>query len=195
MILLTVRDVLRQFDAAPVLNHVSFDVRAGEKIGLVGPNGAGKTTLLKIVSGSEEPDAGTVEIAPSCIVARLEQEPDFDGRKSLLDEARAGLAHLYRLQESATEVAHRMAQEQNPRTLEQLQRRYDHLQQELTRLNAFNVDHRVDEVLQGLGFRREEYDRPIHTFSGGQQNRLLLARLLLQAPDLMLLDEPTNHLD
>src|SRR6185312_1148387 len=76
-----------------------------------------------------------------------------------------------------------------------LQRRFDALQHDLHRHSAYNIDHRVDEVLLGLGFTRDQYGRPITRFSGGQQNRMLLARLLLSAPDLMLLDEPTNHLD
>ena len=87
------------------------------------------------------------------------------------------------------------AAETEPAAHDRLQRRYDFLQHELQRLKAYNIDHRVDEVLLGLGFARDQYDRPMTKLSGGQQNRVLLARLLLAAPDLMLLDEPTNHLD
>src|SRR5262249_57823916 len=92
-------------------------------------------------------------------------------------------------------VAHKIADETDPAARERWQKRYDTLQHELHRLDAYNIDHRVDEVLLGLGFSREQYDRPLSQFSGGQQNRVLLARLLLAAPNIMLLDEPTNHLD
>ncbi|MSR57612.1 MAG: ABC transporter ATP-binding protein [Planctomycetaceae bacterium] len=195
MLLLNVHNVTRQFDAAPVLDGLSFEVRPGEMIGLVGPNGAGKTTLLKILAGLDEPDTGECVLHPSARIALLEQAAIFSDEKTLLDEAKDGLATLYALQHEAEEVAHKIAAETEPIAHDKLQRRFDFLQHELQRLKAYNIDHRVDEVLLGLGFSRDQYDRPMPKFSGGQQNRVLLARLLLAAPDLMLLDEPTNHLD
>lgn len=193
--LLTVTNIVRQFDAAPVLDGVTFEVRAGDKIGLVGPNGAGKTTLLKILAGLDEPDSGACVLHAGSEVALLEQTARFSDDRTLLDEAKQGLAPLYALQREAEETAHAIALEGDATTREKLQRRYDSLQHDLHRHAAYNIDHRVDEVLLGLGFTPDQYDRPITQFSGGQQNRVLLARLLLAAPDLMLLDEPTNHLD
>ena len=195
MILLTANQLTRQFDAAPVLDCISFEVRPGEKIGLVGPNGAGKTTLLKILAGVDEADEGQVELHPTVRLAVLEQETDFAPDRTLLDEARSGLAPLYGLQAEAEEMAERIAAETDDAARERWQKRYDAVQHDLQRLSAYNIDHRVDEVLQGLGFMRDQYERPLTSFSGGQQNRVLLARMLLAAPDVMLLDEPTNHLD
>ncbi len=195
MILLTARDLTRQFDVAPVFAGVTFDVRPGEKIGLVGPNGCGKTTLMHVLAGRDEPDIGTVERHPTASVAILEQQTEFTAGRTLIEEAQAGLAPLYQLQEQAHQLALEMAEVDNPTQLERLHRRYDELHAELERLDAYHIDHRVDEVLQGLGFLPEDYDRPLVTFSGGQQNRALLGRLLLAAPSLLLLDEPTNHLD
>jgi ATP-binding cassette, subfamily F, member 3 len=194
MLLLNVQQVTRQFDAAPVLDRLSFEIRAGEKIGLVGPNGAGKTTLMKILAGYDEPDSGECVLHPSAGIALLEQAAEFTDEQTLIGEAKVGLAPLYALQREAEEVAERIATA-DPAAHEKLQRRYDSLQHELQRLKAYHIDHRVDEVLLGLGFTRDQYDRPMTKLSGGQQNRVLLARLLLAAPDLMLLDEPTNHLD
>ncbi|HLJ09739.1 MAG TPA: ABC-F family ATP-binding cassette domain-containing protein, partial [Planctomycetaceae bacterium] len=195
MLLLSVKNVVRQFDVEPVLAGVDFEVRTGEKIGLVGPNGAGKTTLLKILAGLDHADSGEFILHSSAQVALLEQAAQFADERTLLDEAKLGLAPLYALQDEAERVARAIGSQGDSQAGEKLQRRYDALQHELSRHSAYNIDHRVDEVLLGLGFERGEYDRPITQFSGGQQNRVLLARLLLAAPDLMLLDEPTNHLD
>ncbi len=195
MLLLSVNNIVRQFDAAPILNGVSFEIGSGEKVGLVGPNGAGKTTLMRILTGTDDPDSGECVLHASARVGLLEQAAKFSDDKTLLDEARLGLAPLYALQREAEETAHAIAGENDPEAREKLQRRFDFLQHELHSRSAYNLDHRVDEVLLGLGFSPEQYDRPITQFSGGQQNRVLLARLLLAAPDVMLLDEPTNHLD
>jgi ATP-binding cassette subfamily F protein 3 len=195
MLLLSAKNVVRQFDAAPVLDGVSFEINSGEKVGLVGPNGAGKTTLLRIMTGMDHPDSGECILHSGAQVALLEQAAEFSEDRTLLDEARLGLAPLYALQTEAEEVAHAIAGETDAIQREKLQRRYDALQSDLHRHSAYNIDHRVDEVLLGLGFTGDQYNRPITQFSGGQQNRVLLARLLLAAPDVMLLDEPTNHLD
>lgn len=195
MILLSAHDVVRQYDTEPVLRNVSFEVRPGERIGLVGPNGTGKSTLLRILAGIDDCDKGEVERHPSATIAMLEQEIELPEETTLLTVAREGLTHLYDLQHEAVELAHAMAAEKDEATLARQHKRYDFLQQELHRLGAYNIDHRVDEVLQGLGFSDEDHHRPLSTFSGGQQNRALLARMLLRNPDVMLLDEPTNHLD
>jgi len=195
MLLLAARDLARQFDVDPVFRNVSFEVRAGEKVGLVGPNGCGKTTLLHILAGVDEPDVGTVERHPTATLGLLEQEVEFTPERTLRAEVQEGLAHLYRLQAEAHELADKLATTRDPLELERLQKRYDELHLHLDRLDAYHVEHRVDEVLHGLGFDARDYDRALNTFSGGQQNRAILGRLLLSAPDLLLLDEPTNHLD
>jgi ATP-binding cassette, subfamily F, member 3 len=194
MILLSARDLCRQFDADPVFRDVTFDIRSGEKVALVGPNGCGKSTLMKVLAGQDEPDIGQVDKPASVTLSVLEQHAHFDEDRTLIDEVKTGLKHLYKLQDEAHQLADAMATADGAE-LERLHDKYDRLHAELDRLDAYTLDHRVDEVLHGLGFTEDQYDRPLSTFSGGQQNRASLGRLLLAAPDLLLLDEPTNHLD
>jgi ATP-binding cassette subfamily F protein 3 len=195
MILLSLQDVFRQFDADPVLRGISFEIRPGERVGLVGPNGAGKTTLMRILAGMDHPDKGEVTQHRSADVALLEQEADYSSERTVLDEAREGLSALYALQRESAELASAISAEADPAQIARLQKRFDAVQSELDRLDAHNIDHRVDEVLHGLGFSTAEFAQPLSELSGGQRNRALLARMLLRAPDVMLLDEPTNHLD
>jgi ATP-binding cassette subfamily F protein 3 len=195
MILLSLEEVVRQFDAEPVLQGVSLEIRPGERVGLVGPNGAGKTTLMRILAGLDHSDRGEVTRHRSADVALLEQEADYSSDRTVLDEAREGLAALYGLQRESADLAAAIAAESEPAQAARLQKRFDAVQAELDRLDAHTIEHRVEEVLHGLGFASSEFSQPLSDLSGGQRNRALLARMLLRAPDVMLLDEPTNHLD
>ena len=195
MILLSVNGVVKHFGPEPVLDGVTFEVRPGEKIGLVGPNGAGKTTLLKILAGREEADAGQIELHASASMEYLEQQPEWAPGRTLWQEAETALEHLAALVKEAEDTAHALAAANDPREHAQLGKRYDRLQHELERRNAYHLDHKIERVLDGLGFDKASHHRPIEQLSGGQQNRLMLAKLLLRDPDVMLLDEPSNHLD
>lgn len=194
MNLLSVNAVRKYYGPDPVLDGAGFEIHPGDKIGLVGPNGAGKSTLMKIIAGREELDAGTVEFHPSIRVGYLEQRPE-PSERTLWEEAHLALADLVKLQKEALAVAEQMAEEKDPAQHEKLAARYDYLQQELLRTDAFNLDYKVERVLQGLGFLEKQHQTPVSSLSGGEQNRLMLAKLLLAEPELMFLDEPSNHLD
>ena len=195
MILLNVVNITKHFGPDPVLDGVSFEVRPTDKIGLVGPNGAGKTTLLSILAGRLSADAGAVELHSTARLDYLEQQPTIVPGRTLWEEAAAALESLSSLSVDAERIAHELSRATEPAEHKRLAERFDHLQHELTHRDAYNIDHRIERVLEGLGFTRENFQQPIEQLSGGQHNRLLLARLLLAEPDVMLLDEPSNHLD
>ena len=194
MIVLTVRDLTRQFDSEPVFGGISFDIRRGERVGLVGPNGTGKTTLIHCIMGLDHPDSGAIERPGGVRIGLLRQRAEFAPGRTLLDEAKDGLKHFYDMQNRANALAEQMATATGD-ALAAVESEYEALHQQMLREDAYSVDHRIDEVLGGLKFSPDDYDRDLNTFSGGQQSRVLLAKLLLSKPDLMLLDEPTNHLD
>ena len=195
MILLSVQKITKHFGPDPVLAGVTFDIRPGQRMALVGPNGAGKTTLMKIITGQEQADSGTIERHPSARIGYLEQQPEFNSERTVWEEAKSALAHLIDVAAEVERLAHAIAEEADPSVRRKHEERFDRLQHQLHQHGAYNLDHRIERVLQGLGFPESSYAQPVQTLSGGQQNRLLLARLLLEVPDLMLLDEPSNHLD
>ncbi|OJW21505.1 MAG: ABC transporter [Planctomycetales bacterium 71-10] len=195
MILISAQGLGRQYAGEPIFTDLAFEVRAGDRIGLVGPNGAGKTTLMKLLDRTEQPEYGSVYVRAGVRVSLLRQQPDFEPGQTLMDVARSGLASLLELQQELEEAAKEMAEADDQADRERAARRYDQIHEQILHQDAYDVDYRVEEILSGLGFKEDEYHRPAATFSGGQQSRLMLAKLLLEAPDLMLLDEPSNHLD
>lgn len=195
MILLTVQDVRKHFGPDPVLDGVTFDIRPGERVSLVGPNGAGKTTLMKIIAGMEEADFGFAKLHPTCRLGYLQQHPDFTGERTVWEEARSSLDELLGYSHEMETVGHALAEVTDEYERRKLENRFEFIQHQLQHHDVYNIDNKIQRILTGLGFGPSSYTQPISQLSGGQQNRLLLAKLLLAEPDLMLLDEPSNHLD
>jgi ATP-binding cassette, subfamily F, member 3 len=176
-----------------VLSGASLSIEAGEKVGLVGRNGAGKTTLLEILAGNSEPDSGSVERVGGARVGVTSQSlyAGERGRISVEREIISAFEPLMRRERELEELEARLAEDPSPTLLE----RYGRLQGEFERNGGYDYRARAASTLSGLGFAPEDWKRPVGSFSGGEQNRIALARLLLEEPDLVLLDEPTNHLD
>jgi ATP-binding cassette subfamily F protein 3 len=195
MILVSAQDLGRQYSGDPIFSELRFEIRAGERIGLVGPNGAGKTTLMRVLAGLDQPEYGHLHVRPGIKVSLLRQEPDFAPDQTLMAVARSGLASLVDLQRELEEAAQEMSEAEDQYDRERATKRYAEIHDRLEHQDAYSIEHRVEEILGGLGFSTADFTRSASTFSGGQQSRLMLAKLLLQSPDLMLLDEPSNHLD
>ncbi|HJP89353.1 MAG TPA: ABC-F family ATP-binding cassette domain-containing protein [Candidatus Limnocylindrales bacterium] len=190
MSILRLEGVHREVGTFVILDRIDAAIALGDRVGLVGPNGAGKTTLLRIASGIDEPDAGKVSRKRDLTIGMLSQEAHFDERfmasPNLRVAVRHGAGHLEAMaaELEALEVAHRAAEPE-----------YEALQHRFEALGGYTLDQRVDEALSGLGFTDADLVRPPSSLSGGEQTRATLARLVIQAPDLLFLDEPTNHLD
>src|SRR5438874_3948004 len=195
MLLLSCSNLSRGYDANPLFEHVSFEIHAGERIGFVGPNGAGKTTLLRVLAGLDQPDTGKVTLHAGARLGLLQQVAEFPAGRTLFEEAKSAFDELLATQREYERVAHELADSTDEAEHKQLAAKFDRLSELLRHHDAFELDHKVENVLTGLGFRQDDFGRELSTFSGGQQRRLRLAKILLAAPDVMLLDEPSNHLD
>src|SRR5438874_62445 len=195
MLLLSCTNLSRGYGATPLFEDVEFEVHAGERVGFVGPNGAGKTTLLRILAGLDEPDSGKVTLHAGARLGLLQQVEEFPHGRTLFDEAKSAFDELIATQGEFERVAEELSSCTDETRRKQLSAKFDRLTELLRHHDAFELDHKVENVLSGLGFAEADFGRDVATFSGGQQRRLLLAKLLLSAPDVMLLDEPSNHLD
>jgi ATP-binding cassette subfamily F protein 3 len=195
MLLLSCEGLARTFGSEPLFDDLAFELCSGERVGLVGPNGAGKSTLLKILAGVDRADRGEVRMHAGARAALLQQQPEFLHGRSLFDEAKSALDELQAAQKDMLATAEALARSTDEAEHKALAARYDRLNELLRHHDAYNLDHRVEHILEGLGFDARDNGRTVESFSGGQQSRLMLAKLLLGAPDVLLLDEPSNHLD
>lgn len=180
-----------------LFKDISVQVYGGNRIGLVGVNGAGKTTLLKIMAGAAATDDGVVTRAKHFSVGYLAQEStELFSRLTLYQEAETAFAPLLALQAEVAELHERMrGQVPDSAEFQGILQRQGELQHRLDGSDIYAIGGKIEKVLLGLGFRREDMEKPVSAFSGGWQMRLKLAKMLLEAPSLLLLDEPTNHLD
>lgn len=193
--MLSVQNLRKYYGPEPVLTNVAFELRAGEKVGLVGPNGAGKSTLMKILAGVEESDAGSLERGADVRIGYLDQQPHFAPGRTVWDEALDALADIQRMAVELEQLAERIADVTDEAEHRRLGEQFERLQYTLQQRDGYHLDRQIEQVLLGLGFEVGCHRQPVEQLSGGQQNRLLLAKLLLAEPDVMLLDEPSNHLD
>ncbi len=187
--------ISKSFGGRVLYTGATLQLNAGERWALVGPNGSGKTTLLRIIMGEESPDEGTVSFARDTTVGYLEQETHLAGEKSALAEVVDSAHEVKDLERRVRELERKISGTEPGSELDQLLERYGAAQDRFERLGGYELEARARQILAGLGFPVEDFDKPACDFSGGWQMRISLSKLLLRHPDLLLLDEPTNHLD
>ena len=186
-----------EFSARPLFSDVSFVVNDRDRIALMGKNGAGKSTMLKIIAGLQQPTGGTVSVPREATIGYLPQVMVLSDGKTVRQEAEGAFAHLHEMEKQLETLNDEMLRRTDYESAEYLDlvERYTHLHERLQMMGGLDYQGELERTLQGLGFQRDDFDRPTSEFSGGWRMRIELAKLLLQHPDVLLLDEPTNHLD
>src|ERR1051326_8027061 len=187
-------NIEKSYGPHDVLKSVTWQQNPGEHVGLVGRNGAGKTTLFRLLLKQEEPDHGTILRANGLTIGHVGQHLNADPGMSLFDFVETAFDEVLRIERKMRAIEHDLADSSRP-DHERLLEKYAELQHDYEHADGYTLHAEVERVLMGVGFEKSEFDRPIAEFSGGQQNRAMLARVLLTKVDLLLLDEPTNHLD
>ncbi|MGN6435462.1 MAG: ABC-F family ATP-binding cassette domain-containing protein [Agriterribacter sp.] len=187
------QDVTFEFGARTIVENATWHIQPNERIGLIGYNGTGKSTLLKVLVGEYLPSAGSVERGRGTTIGYLHQDLlSFDTNESILQVALSAFERILLLEKQIEALGNRLEKEHEN---DALVHEYSDKLHELETLGGYNIHHQTEEVLQGLGFSNADLQRPYKQFSGGWRMRVLLAKMILQQPDLLLLDEPTNHLD
>ena len=192
--ILSCSHIKKAFGTEEVLKDVTFHLEEIEHAALIGVNGAGKSTLLHILDGTSSPDSGEVVVPARCRIGTLSQYQELEQDCTIMEEVRKARQDLLDMEQRIRLMEQQipsLPEEERPDFLTE----YEELTREFERRNGYACESEILGVLRGLGFAQSEYDRPLNTLSGGQKTRVVLARLLLEEPDILLLDEPTNHLD
>lgn len=192
--MLRLEHISKIYPTGEVLKDITWELKPGDRIGLVGVNGAGKSTQLKIIAGEVEPTTGEVIRPNSLHIAYLNQEFDVKPSHTVREEFWTVFTEANQVQHSLHEVQQQM-EAADPDQLDKLIKKLDRLQRQFEALDGYGLEARIEKILPEMGFTDEDGDRLVSAFSGGWQMRICLGKILLQNPDILLLDEPTNHLD
>ncbi|MDX9791752.1 MAG: ATP-binding cassette domain-containing protein, partial [Candidatus Kapabacteria bacterium] len=195
--MLTLNKLSVNFGGRHLFDDVSLMIGTKDKIGLIGRNGTGKSTLLKIIAGNDEPSSGSITAPKEYTIAYLPQEIESDSDLSVIDEARTALSEIQSLENELYKLTHDLGNRTDYETKEYLNiiEKINIINDRLKILGGESVQGEIEQVLTGLGFSRNDFNRKMKEFSGGWQMRVELAKILLRKPSCILLDEPTNHLD
>jgi ATPase subunit of ABC transporter with duplicated ATPase domains len=194
MSILTVSNLSHGFGDRAIFENVSFRLLKGEHIGLVGANGEGKSTFMNIITSQLEPDEGKVEWAKHVRVGYLDQHAVLEKGLTIRDALKGAFQYMFDIEQEINDLYGKMG-EVEPEELEKMLEEVGVLQDILTNNDFYTIDAKVEEIARGLGLDEIGLDRDVQELSGGQRTKILLAKLLLEKPDILLLDEPTNYLD
>lgn len=193
--MLRLEHIQKIYPTGEVLKDVNWEVKTGDRIGLVGVNGAGKSTQLKIIAGEIEPTAGQIVRPASLKIAYLSQEFDIEETRTVKQEMWQAFQDVREIQKELAIVHHHLENLKDGEDYEPILKKMDRLQRQFEDHNGYELESRIDKLLPELGFKTDDGDRLVSEYSGGWQMRMGLGKILLQSPDILLLDEPTNHLD
>ena len=195
--MISVEGLTVEFGGFTLFDDVSFVVNKKDRIALVGKNGAGKSTMLKIFAGLQSPTSGTVSVPKETTIGYLPQQMKLADTQTVREEAEHAFEHIHEMEKEIERLNQQLAERTDYETesYQNLIDRVTHLTEHFQMMGGNNYHAELERTLIGLGFSREDFDRPTSEFSGGWRMRIELAKLLLRKPDVLLLDEPTNHLD
>ncbi|WP_271251945.1 ABC-F family ATP-binding cassette domain-containing protein [Pseudanabaena sp. Chao 1811] len=193
--MLRLEHIQKIYPTGEVLKDVNWEVKTGDRIGLVGVNGAGKSTQLKIIAGEIEPTAGQIVRPSSLKIAYLSQEFDIEETRTVKQEMWQAFQEVREIQKELAIIHHHLENLKDGEDYEPILKKMDRYQRQFEDHNGYELESRIDKLLPELGFKTDDGDRLVSEYSGGWQMRMGLGKILLQSPDLLLLDEPTNHLD
>jgi ATP-binding cassette subfamily F protein 3 len=193
--MVALNNISLNFGGRNLLNNISFLINREDRIGLTGRNGAGKSTLLKLLSGIYKADSGTISKPNYATIALLSQDLESRSNKNVLEETKTAFAEILALEQKVVDITNQLETRDDYESDAYMQLIEDlgDIQNRLNLTNVSNIDADIERVLKGLGFEREDFKKSMQELSGGWQMRVELAKILLQAPDLVLLDEPTNQ--
>lgn len=195
--MITVNDIAVEFGGTTLFSEVTFAINETDKIALMGKNGAGKSTLLKIVAGANKPTRGNISAPSDAVIAYLPQHLLTEDNCTVLEETSKAFATVLNMKKEMDEINEQLTirTDYDSDAYMKLIERVSELSEKYYSIEEVNYEAEVEKILKGLGFEREDFNRPTKEFSGGWRMRIELAKILLTKPDLILLDEPTNHLD
>lgn len=195
--MINIHNLSISFQGDYLFEKITFQLRAGDRVGLVGRNGAGKSTLLRIIAGEQEYDGGQIATDKEIAIGFLKQDIDFEKGRTVLEESYEAFTKIKAFEKRLEEINIQLAErtDYESEAYHQLMVELNEVQHQYEIHGGYNYQGEAERILLGLGFKREDFDKPTDTFSGGWRMRIELAKLLLQSNDILLLDEPTNHLD
>jgi len=192
--ILEVKDLLKTFSGEVILENINFKIEDNDRIGLIGANGCGKSTLLNMLTENLSYDEGEI-IYHNKEIGYLKQNPEFETDKTIIDEVRSVFCDLLSIEKELKEIYNTISVTKDEKEINEINKKYAKLQTYFEAKDGYNIEVKINTVLNGMGFSDKDYNMRVNNLSGGEKTRLALCKLLLKEPALLILDEPTNHLD